>query len=253
VPGALTQFQAAGLDLQGKLQNDPSGNPFCWVKDPYGNLFQVIQSDSWFTKDKYLTGGPSGCIIGSSDIEASRKLYSDLLGYDHVVYDKSGMFSDFSPLPGGKQKYRRVLLTHSKPRQGGFSRVFGQTHIELIQALDRTPKKIFEGRMWGDLGFIHLCFDIVGMDELRESCAEKGFPFTIDSATAMGKEFDMGEAAGLFSYIEDPDGTLIEFVETYKLPLLKKLGWYLDMRKRDPAKPLPNWMMKALRFNRVKA
>ncbi|MEM7658816.1 MAG: VOC family protein, partial [Bacteroidota bacterium] len=73
-----------------------------------------------------------------------------------------------------------------------------------------------------------------------------------DSAAALGKEFDMGEAAGSFSYIEDPDGTLIEFVETFKLPQIKKIGWYLDMRKRNPAKPLPNWMLKTLGFGRVK-
>jgi hypothetical protein len=62
----------------------------------------------------------------------------------------------------------------------------------------------------------------------------------------------MGEAAGHFSYIEDPDGALIEFVETHKIPILKKLGWYLDLRKRNPEKPLPNWMLKALGLNRVK-
>ena len=62
----------------------------------------------------------------------------------------------------------------------------------------------------------------------------------------------MGEAAGYFAYIEDPDGTLIEFVETHKVPIIKKLGWYLDMRRRDPNKPLPSWMIKSLRFSRVK-
>jgi hypothetical protein len=63
----------------------------------------------------------------------------------------------------------------------------------------------------------------------------------------------MGEAAGYFSYIEDPDGTLIEFVETHKIPLLKKLGWYLDLRKRsNPEKPLPRLLLKALGLGRVK-
>ena len=62
----------------------------------------------------------------------------------------------------------------------------------------------------------------------------------------------MGEAAGYFSYIEDPDGALIEFVETHKVPILKKIGWYLDLRKRDPRKSLPDWIVKTLRFSRVK-
>ncbi|MCB0845253.1 MAG: VOC family protein, partial [Bacteroidetes bacterium] len=176
----------------------------------------------------------------------------DILGYDTVVYDKEGVFEDFAGLPGGNAKVQRVLLKHSQPRKGGFSRIFGPSHIELVRALDREPKKIFENRFWGDLGFIHLCFDIFGMDELREECAQKGHPFTVDSSAAMGTVFDMGEAAGLFSYIEDPDGTLIEFVETHKVPILKKLGWYLNMKKRNPEKPLPDWMLKALSFNRVK-
>ena len=67
-----------------------------------------------------------------------------------------------------------------------------------------------------------------------------------------GNSFDMGEAAGHFSYIEDPDGTLIEFVETHKVPILKKFGLYLDLRKRDPQQILPDWMVKTLKFSRVK-
>ena len=46
----------------------------------------------------------------------------------------------------------------------------------------------------------------------------------------------MGEAAGHFAYIEDPDGTLIEFVETLKIPIIKKLGWYINLEKRAPEK-----------------
>jgi hypothetical protein len=35
--------------------------------------------------------------------------------------------------------------------------------------------------------------------------------------------------------------------------MLKKIGWYLDLRKRrDPAQPLPAWMLRTLRFGRVK-
>jgi hypothetical protein len=118
----------------------------------------------------------------------------------------------------------------------------------LIKVYDRTPAQIFENRYWGDQGFIHLCFDITNQKAMKELCAEKGYPFTVDS----GEKFDMGEAAGHFSYIEDPDGALIEFVETKKIPIMKKFGWYLDLRKRDALKPLPDWMLKALKFNRVK-
>ena len=149
--------------------------------------------------------------------------------------------------------FRRVLLKHSKARLGGFSRLFGPSEIELLQVTSREPEKIFKDRYWGDLGFIHLCYDIIGMKALRKECYEKGFPFTVDSdVSPKGESFDMGEAAGHFSYIEDPDGTLIEFVETHKIPILKKLGWYLDLQKRNPEKPLPDWILKALKYSRIK-
>jgi hypothetical protein len=41
-------------------------------------------------------------------------------------------------------------------------------------------------------------------------------------------------------------------VETHRLPLLPRAGWYLDLRKRDPTAPLPDWMLKMLRWQRVR-
>ena len=79
-------------------------------------------------------------------------------------------------------------------------------------------------------------------------CETKGFPFTVDSSNS----FDMGEAAGRFSYVEDPDGTLIEFVETHKVPVMKKFGWYLNLKNRNPQKRLPNWMIKTMGLNKFK-
>jgi hypothetical protein len=70
----------------------------------------------------------------------------------------------------------------------------------------------------------------------------------VDSADT----FDMGQAGGHFSYIEDHDGTLIEFVETHKVPIIKKLGWNFNLKNRDPDKSLPKWMIGTMRWKRVK-
>lgn len=240
------QMLRAGVELISEVVTDTAGN-FCFgVKDPYGNIFQVVEFDSWFSNTRALTGGVCGAVIGVSDIDRSLKLYQNILGYNEVVFDETGHFPDLTGLPGGDDKFRRILLKHSEPRVGAFSKLLGPTQIELIQTLSRTPRKIFENRLWGDLGFIHLCFDITDMADLKAECEANGFPFTVDSS----QSFDMGEAAGHFTYIEDPDGTLIEFVETHKIPILKKLGWYLNLRKRNPETPLPNWILKALGLNR---
>ena len=123
--------------------------------------------------------------------------------------------------------------------------LLGDSGIELIQALDYTPRKIYQGRYWGDPGFIQVCFDVTGMRALGEFCHSKGHPFTVDSCP-VGEVFDMGDASGHFTYIEDPDGTLIEFVETHKIPVVKKLGWFIDMKKRNPEKSLPKFLFRMM-------
>jgi catechol 2,3-dioxygenase-like lactoylglutathione lyase family enzyme len=240
-----------GAEVLGEPQTAPDGSFNFFVKDPNGNLFNVVEGYGWFSNTKHpaQTGAVAGALIGVSDIEKALPLYQEILGYETVAYDYTGVSDCFSSIPGGTGKFRRVLLTHKDERQGPFSKLLGPTQIELVQAIDRTDcRKIFENRYWGDWGFIHLCFDVQGMDALQKECEEKGFPFTVDS----GQTFDMGEAGGRFSYVEDPDGTWIEFVETHKVPVMKKLGWYLNLKNRKPGKRLPNWMLHAMGLNKVK-
>jgi catechol 2,3-dioxygenase-like lactoylglutathione lyase family enzyme len=248
VKGSFEFLKSKAVNLISGLTKDAGGNETFYLRDPWNNLFQVVKSDSWFGKGFRLTGGQAGCMIGVSDMEKSKKFYADILGYDTVIYDREGIFEDLKNLPSGEHRVRRVLLKHSKPRIGSFSRLLGSSEMELVKVFDRTPRKIFENRFWGDWGFIHLCFDISNQAAMKKLCEESGYPYTVDS----GPVFDMGAAAGHFSYIEDPDGALIEFVETKRIPILKKIGWYLDLTKRDSTKPLPDWMLKALRFSRVK-
>lgn len=242
-------LKSKGAKLLSEISTTPYGKKHFFVEDPFGNNFEVIEDDVWFGNADSTTGGPIGIIIGVKNIARSVEFYKTILGYDKVVYDGEESFSDLKGLPGSDVKAHRVVLTHSKKRVGPFSKLFGNSYIELIEAKNYTPRNIFENRFWGDLGFIHLCFDIKNMQALKEACEKNGHPFTVDG----GAGFEMGEAAGHFTYIEDPDGTLIEFVETKKIPILKKFGWYLDLRKRAPEKPLADWMLKALRFNRVKS
>lgn len=253
VESAWKYWTGNGVEVLGKPVTDPAGRKNFFVRDPFGNLFHIVEATDWFMNLKKISGGAYGAIIGVSDIDRAMALYAGILGYDRVLYDVTGTFDDLSSVPGGNRLFRRVLLAPSKPFRGGFNLIYGQSVIELIQVLDSDATRIFEGRLWGDPGFIHLCYDISGMDNLRKYCSEAGFPFTVDSMTSHdGNSFDMGEAAGYFAYIEDPDGTLIEFVETHKVPIIKKLGWYLDLRRRNPNKPLPSWMVRSLRFSRVK-
>jgi len=186
-------------------------------------------------------------VIGVSDIEKSIPFYKELLGYDTILFDGKDSFDDWKGIAGSEHQIRRVILGNASDRKGPFSPLLGRTQIELVQNLEETPRQLFKDRMWGDLGYIHLCYDVTGMDNLKMECQKINHPFTVDSG-----QFDMGEAAGRFAYVEDPDGTLIEFVETHKIPIMKKWNWFLDLQKRDANKSLPRWILLAMGLNRVK-
>jgi catechol 2,3-dioxygenase-like lactoylglutathione lyase family enzyme len=240
-----------GCNVLNEPMRDPSGKLSFFVKDPNDNVFQVIEGSGWFSDTSHPSkcGGVSGTIIGVSDMEKSLKLYQHILGYETIDYDVIDTFEDLGVLHGGTKQFRRVRLSHKELRKGPFAKLLGPTQIELVQAIDQNGRRnIFENRFWGDWGFIHLCFDVQGMEQLKKECEQGGFPFTVDSSDT----FDMGEAGGRFSYIEDPDGTWIEFVETHKVPVMKKIGWYINLKNRKPGKFLPNWMLRAMALNRVK-
>ena len=252
---SFDEFSKKKVKILGGISKSIDGKETFFIEDSYGNTFQIVEDSYIFRDENRSTGGPVGAIIGCSDIDKTLVLYRDILGYDKVIADTAGIFDDIAALPSGDKAYRRVLLTESKPRKGGFSRLFGSSYIELVQALDRKPNKIYEGRYWGDPGFIQICFDVRNMRALEKKCESLGFPFTADSAVKQksdAESFEMGDAAGHFTYIEDPDGYLIEFVETHKIPIMKKFGIYLNLRKRNPEKPLSNSILKMLRFARMK-
>jgi catechol 2,3-dioxygenase-like lactoylglutathione lyase family enzyme len=242
----------AHAELDGKvdcssIMTTLENNQTFWVKDSFGNLFQVVNGNSFFKNKSYMMGGVAGAMIGVSDMDKAIRFYSACLGIQTIVYDQTGVFTDLGDAYGSRS-FRRVLLRFTNQYTAPFSKLLGHIEIELIQCLDRTPTKIFENRFWGDGGFIHLCFDVSDMNALKEQMKQNGVDFTVDSADT----FDMGESGGRFSYAEDPDGTLIEMVETHKVPVLKKFGWYLNLKKRGQHKPLPNWMINAMGLNKVK-
>lgn len=219
-------------------------NPYFYFDDPFGNRIQMVEDTYSFCAKAATNGGVMGAVIGVSQMEKSVMFYKDLLDYSVVLHDQ---VETLNAQDVGSVRYRKVILGQERKAIGGFANLLGPTQLELIQVLDRKPVKIFKDRLWGDLGYIHICFDIQGMATLREKARAIDHAFTVDSSTS----FDMGDAAGHFSYVEDPDGTLIELVETHKVPILKSVGLFLNLKNRNPHKTLPKWLVKCLRFQRV--
>ena len=231
-----------------EIQLNPAQQNVFDLTDLDGNFFRVEPTTECYREMGHPSNGVAGCSIGVTNMEDALNLYSNLLGYNEVVFDRTGTFNDWGHLPGGKEQYRRVRLKQSAPTGGGFARVMGETFIELVQALDRVPARTFKGRIWGDSGFVHLGLDVKGMKKLGENLGAQGFPFRCDSNDALS----MGQTKVHCTYIDDKDGSLIELIEVYKVPIVEKWGIFLNVEKRDPLKPLPNFMLNALRFSRIK-
>ncbi len=248
VENAYKNLKALGANLLSEVQTNPAGEKHFYVADNNGYWFEVIESDNWFKNSGGNTGGVYGAVIGVSDMEKSITFYRDMLGYDMVLSDTTGIQSDMTGLEDGGTEMRRVILRQTKRAIGPFNPLLGTSQVELVERIDGQGTNIFKDRFWGDLGFIHLCYDVTNMDDFKIEAKKNGYPFTVDSADS----FDMGKAAGRFAYVEDPDGTLIEFVETHKFPIVEKWGWYMDLTKRSGEKSLPTWLLKCFKFNRVK-
>ena len=237
-------YSGEGLDILNKVCTNPIGQKHFFVRDPFDNIFQIVEDDYWFQKGSALTGGVCGAIIGVSGMQKALSFYQDVLNYKEVKFNGHENFEDLKELPGNVRA-ERAILKNTPSYCGAFSKLLGPTTIELIKVQEERTK-IFENRWWGDLGFIHVCYDVCAMPVHSEICEKYGHPLTVNSDNS----FDMGEAAGQFAYNEDSDGTLIEYVETHKVPILKKLGWCLNLRKRKSAKALPDWMVKCMGFSK---
>ncbi len=225
-------------DLLHEPVSNPAGTSHFYLYDFSGNVFDIVQTNDWFVRSQTL-GGVSGVMIGVSDMEQSLQFYRDFLGFQ-VVYDETGVFPDFVGLPAQRDRYHRVMLKYTG-KKGPFHRFFGTNYVELVVALDRQSKPIYEGRVWGDPGFMHLCFDVIGMDALIEKARMMGFRVSIDSKDS----FSMESSSGRFAYVEDPDGSPIEFVETHRMQVGKRM--HIDLKKRKKQTALPNWMLKMLK------
>lgn len=249
VKAAYAFYLQQDVNLLSVPTESPAGLQHFFLRDPYDNIFEIVEDHNWFSKNKHITGSVCGITIGVSSIQASLPFYKNILGYNKCIYEGEDCFDDWKGLPGGEYKHKRVLLGHHRKLMGAFGKLLGPTYVELVEVTGRIPTKIFSGRYWGDLGFIHVCYDINRMKAHEQVCFDYGYPLTVNSENS----FDMGKAAGHFAYNEDPDGTLIEYVETHKVPIIKKLGLYFNLRKRNPEKHLPDWMVRCLSFSRVKS
>ncbi|MDE3254037.1 MAG: VOC family protein [Bacteroidota bacterium] len=226
----------------------PDQRPSFWVIDRFHNRFQIIETPGVFKKTSQVCGGVIGAVITVSEMEQALQFYKQLLPTAFQVYQNNSVQWNGFQQTDESGLFHQILLHKPAGSSGAFSKLLGHTEIELVQSAGIRKTEKDPGKYWGDCGFIHLCFDVLNMDLLRKEFEAAGYFFTVDSKGS----FQMSNASGRFCYLEDPDGTLIELVETHQVPVWKKIGWNMDLTKRLKNKPLPRWMIGLLALGKVK-
>ena len=136
-----------------------------------------------------------------SDIEKSRKFYSDVLGFETVFE-----IDFYDPATA------RVMGLTSCKFKGIFMKCDGM-RIELIAFTDPPPDKTVRMRKSNEIGHSHLSFYVTSLDETLAELRGHGVP--IDEATR--QVLPSGIECCV---VRDPDGFPIEIVQVPTLDLV---------------------------------
>ncbi|MFN8239857.1 MAG: hypothetical protein U0X39_03790 [Bacteroidales bacterium] len=68
----IEAFTNNGTTIYGVSDHDPDGEKTLFLKDPFGNIFQLVEAYDWFMNEKKLTGGAYGAIVEYRTSEKSR-------------------------------------------------------------------------------------------------------------------------------------------------------------------------------------
>ncbi|MEW6440052.1 MAG: VOC family protein [bacterium] len=182
-----------------------------FLTDPDGNVVELIDTSPG-TSRRPAVRGLEQVTVGVRNIEKSMKFYHGILGFDEVILDAEGREPCLDTVFEGELKQRQVFLATSQPARSPLV-ARGGGRVRLVQTLDYQGKKTFEGRLWGDIGQMEICFE---SDDIKATVGE------LEAKKMKIAHYptytDMGSGSkGYFAYVEDPDGNNIEFVEAKQI------------------------------------
>ena len=157
VQATYHHYRSNGVTILTEPAKSPAGLEHFFMQDPYGNVFEIVEHNYWFCNNEHLTGAVCGIIIGVSDINKSVSFYRNILGYDELVSNASGVFEDFKNLGWGF-----LLLYSHNPKYNismGLIYKLSNTRRVVSGFMKKRPKNsgrkalacYQEGGLWNEL------------------------------------------------------------------------------------------------------
>jgi len=150
--------------------------------------------------------------LGVSDVEASIRFYAEL-GFTDVVFDYTGELGGLSTLTGHPTTNARVVYLRSANPT-----VLGRASIKLVHLTNRRQPPLPDGFAYGEPGICEVCIHVKEYEAFHHRLVNSDHTVLMEPNDQI-LEPD-GTHCGL-SYVEDPDGAKIEFIEWRSL----ESGW----------------------------
>lgn len=150
--------------------------------------------------------------IGVSDVEASLAFYAGL-GFVDVVFDYTGPLGGLEQVSGHDATEARVVYLRSANPT-----VLGRSGIKLVQIVSRPQPPLPDGFAYGEPGICEVCIHVKDYVEFHERLMAAGHR---ELMAPNDQVLDPYQTHCGLSYVEDPDGAKIEFIEWSSL----ESGW----------------------------
>lgn len=172
---------------------------FFYLQDPDGIRIKLEQDLRDASKDPTIKDFSYLC-VGVSDMEASLRFYREVLGYRETIWEADGRLEWMDDLEGDTVYGRSVMLG-------------SDLHDYLYQLVERRGRKrrLFEGKRWGDIGPLELCFTVEDLQSFCHDLRAQGVDILVEPQQA-SPELDYAYIA----YAGDPDGNYVEFFQNIK-------------------------------------
>ena len=136
-----------------------------------------------------------------SDIERSRRFYSDVLGFQTVFEIDFDDASTAKVMGLARCEFKGIFMMRDGMR------------IELIAFTDPPPDRTVRKRRSNDIGHSHLSFYVTSLDETLRELRAQGVPIDEETRQVLPSGIEC-------CVVRDPDGFPIEIVQTPTLALL---------------------------------
>jgi catechol 2,3-dioxygenase-like lactoylglutathione lyase family enzyme len=139
--------------------------------------------------------------VSVTDLHRSLEFYRKYLGFTAVIIDEhesfSGLVDEISE--GSRTRVRSCVLASGE--HGDM--------LELFEVMEPRGRSIPFSARWGDFGYLQVCICCNDVNEVAADLSKEGIELMTGPQWFGDSK---NENAGMFFYIQDPDGIPVEFI-----------------------------------------